>query len=78
MALQSSVSRVARVDAQVLAGQRDVATADIARKFLLAIDKEIHMTTNKPVELGKVSEQTKQWGPSPPDHPNSLFGEQTA
>jgi hypothetical protein len=36
------------------------------------------MTTNKPVELGKVSEQTKQWGPSPPDHPNSLFGEQTA
>jgi hypothetical protein len=36
------------------------------------------MTTNQPVELGKASEQTKQIGPSPPDHPNSLVGEETA
>jgi hypothetical protein len=36
------------------------------------------MTTNQPVELGKASEQTKQFGPSPPDHLHSLMGEQTA
>jgi hypothetical protein len=36
------------------------------------------MTTNQPVELGKASEQTKQTGPAPMDHPNSLVGEATA
>jgi hypothetical protein len=36
------------------------------------------MTTNKPVELGKVSEETKDWGPGPIDHPGSLFGPFTA
>ena len=36
------------------------------------------MTTNKPVELGTVSEETKQFGPSPPDSLGSPVGEQTA
>jgi hypothetical protein len=36
------------------------------------------MTTNKPVELCKATEQTKQFGPSPPDNPGSMLGEQTA
>jgi hypothetical protein len=36
------------------------------------------MTTNQPVELGKASEQTKQIGPAPMDHPHTLVGEQTA
>ena len=36
------------------------------------------MTTNQPVDLGKVSEQTKDIGPSPPDHVSTLFGEHTA
>ena len=36
------------------------------------------MTTNKPVELGKVSEETKEIGPWEVDNPNSLFGPFTA
>jgi hypothetical protein len=36
------------------------------------------MTTNQPIELGKASEQTKQTGPSPLDHPMSIFGEGAA
>jgi hypothetical protein len=31
--------------------------------------KEIHMITNKPIELGKVSEQTKHKGIGVGDHP---------
>jgi hypothetical protein len=36
------------------------------------------MTTDKAIELGKVTEQTRQWGPATADHPNSMFGEPTA
>jgi hypothetical protein len=36
------------------------------------------MTTNKPVELGKVTEQTKDFGPGVIDNPMSLFGPFTA
>jgi hypothetical protein len=36
------------------------------------------MITSKAVDLGKVSEQTKQFGPSPPDSLGSPVGEQTA
>jgi hypothetical protein len=36
--------------------------------------KEIYMTTNQPVELGKVSEETKEVGPGPIDHTGSLRG----
>jgi hypothetical protein len=36
------------------------------------------MITSKPVELGRVSEETKQFGPSPPDSLGSPVGEQTA
>jgi hypothetical protein len=36
------------------------------------------MTTNKPIELGKVTEQTKQFGPAPSDSPHSIVGELTA
>lgn len=36
------------------------------------------MTTNKPIELGKVSEETKEVGPGPIDNPNSLKGPFTA
>jgi hypothetical protein len=36
------------------------------------------MTTNKPMELGRVTEQTKQVGPSVPDNPGGMPGEQTA
>jgi hypothetical protein len=36
------------------------------------------MIKSKPVELGKVSEQTKQFGPSPPDSLGSPVGEHTA
>jgi hypothetical protein len=36
------------------------------------------MTTNKPVELGRVSEQTKQSGPAPSDSIGSPVGEPTA
>jgi hypothetical protein len=32
------------------------------------------MTTNKPVELGRVSEETKEPGPGPIDNPPSLSG----
>lgn len=32
------------------------------------------MTTNKPVELGKVSEETKDIGPNPPDHNGAVEG----
>ena len=33
------------------------------------------MTTNKPIELGKASEETKESGPHPLDHPTSSTGE---
>lgn len=36
------------------------------------------MTTSKPVELGKVSEETKEVGPGPIDHIGSLEGPFTA
>jgi hypothetical protein len=36
------------------------------------------MTTNQPVELGRVSEETKQTGPSPADSAGSMVGEPTA
>jgi hypothetical protein len=32
------------------------------------------MTTNKPVELGKVSEETKEIGPGPADNPVNGLG----
>jgi hypothetical protein len=32
------------------------------------------MITNQPVELGKVSEETKDTGPGPIDHQGSLGG----
>jgi hypothetical protein len=32
------------------------------------------MTTNKPVELGKVSEETKHVGPGPSDNPITSVG----
>jgi hypothetical protein len=32
------------------------------------------MTTNQPVELGKVSEETKEVGPGPIDNPKNLHG----
>jgi len=32
------------------------------------------MTTNKPIELGKVSEETKDSGPIPGDHTGSQNG----
>jgi hypothetical protein len=32
------------------------------------------MTTNKPVELGRVSEQTKEVGPGPSDFPGNPAG----
>jgi hypothetical protein len=32
------------------------------------------MTTNKPIELGSVSEETKEIGPGPSDNGTSLFG----
>jgi hypothetical protein len=32
------------------------------------------MRLNEPVELGRVSEETKEWGPGPIDHPGSLMG----
>ena len=59
------------------AEQLDLATAD-SRTFFLRSDKEIHMTTNKPVELGRVSEETKEWSPGPIDHIGSLLGPNTA
>jgi hypothetical protein len=36
------------------------------------------MTTNKPVELGRASEETKEVGPGPIDNVGSLFGPWTA
>jgi hypothetical protein len=36
------------------------------------------MSTNQPVELGKVSEETKQMGPAPSDSLGSLIGDATA
>jgi hypothetical protein len=33
------------------------------------------MTTNKPIELGKASEETKEDGPKPMDHPGAFDGE---
>jgi hypothetical protein len=32
------------------------------------------MTTSKPIELGKVSEETKEGAPGPGDHPGTHFG----
>jgi hypothetical protein len=32
------------------------------------------MTTSKPIELGKVSEETKEALPGEADHPGSQFG----
>ena len=32
------------------------------------------MTTNKPVELGKASDETRQIGPKHPDNPVDLVG----
>lgn len=32
------------------------------------------MTTNQPVELGTVSEETKEWGPGPTDNDVTLIG----
>jgi hypothetical protein len=32
------------------------------------------MITSKPIELGKVSEETKEMGPAPGDHPGSHVG----
>jgi hypothetical protein len=36
------------------------------------------MTTSKPVELGRVSEETKEIGPGPSDGPPSFMGPVTA
>jgi hypothetical protein len=33
------------------------------------------MTTNKPVELGRVTEETKHKGPEFPDHEGALTGD---
>ena len=58
--------------------QREFATADSRTAFQSAIHKEMKMTTSKPVELGKVSEETKEVGPGPIDHVGSLDGPFTA
>jgi hypothetical protein len=36
------------------------------------------MTTNKPVELGRASEQTKETTPGSSDNPGSILGPVTA
>ena len=46
----------------------------IAKQFFLSTRKEIHMTTNKPVELGRVSEETKEPGPGLSYGPTSPSG----
>jgi hypothetical protein len=56
------------------AEQLDLATADSRAIFQLQIRKEIDMTTNQPVELGKVSEETKESGPGPTDNDVTLIG----
>jgi hypothetical protein len=58
--------------------QREFATAVSRTALHSAIHKEIEMTTSKPVELGKVSEETKEVGPGPIDHIGSLEGPFTA
>jgi len=65
------------VDGRLLGEQRELATAD-SRTLFISNAKEIRMITSKPVELGRVSEETKQFGPSPPDSIGSPVGEQTA
>ena len=51
------------VDPSVTAAQLGVATAD-SKTFLITCirHKEIYMTTNQPIELGRVSEETKHTG----------------
>jgi len=39
---------------------------------------ENHMTTNKPIELGRVSEETKEVGPISEDNPGTHMGPFTA
>jgi hypothetical protein len=58
--------------------QREFATAVSRTALHSVIHKEIEMTTSKPVELGKVSEETKEVGPGPIDHIGSLEGPFTA
>jgi hypothetical protein len=57
------------VDVFATAEQVQKAIAD-GRAFFHYVHthKEIDMTTSKPMELGKVSEQTKHFGPGPSDN----------
>jgi hypothetical protein len=50
------------VDGRATIEQRELATADSKDVFSQSIDKEIHMSTNQPIELGRVSEETKTTG----------------
>jgi hypothetical protein len=59
--------------------QFEIANADSRTVFLSANDtRRFHMTTNKPIELGRVSEETKETGPLTDDHPMSSKGPFTA
>lgn len=69
--------RVACV-ASVIAGAKLTRLPRIARMIFSTSDKEIHMTTNKPVELGRVSEETKEVGPISEDNPGTHMGPFTA
>jgi hypothetical protein len=62
------------VDAFATAEQVEKATADGRAIFQLQIRKEIDMTTNKPVELGKASEETKEVGHGPTDNDVTPIG----
>jgi hypothetical protein len=61
------------------AEQLELATAD-SRAFFHYVHthKEIDMTTSKPIELGRVSEETKETSPGPSDNGTGPFGPPTA
>jgi hypothetical protein len=56
------------------AAQVESASADCATFINSNHYEEISMTTNKPLELGKASEETKERGPLPSDHVGSMEG----
>jgi hypothetical protein len=58
-----------------VAAQVGEATADSERFFTNCRFKEILMITNRPIELGKASEETKHMGPHPTDNPFTATGE---
>jgi hypothetical protein len=64
-----------RLTSGEFAAQVEDATADSKSLFNFTHDKEIDMTTSKPIELGRASDETKDPGSFVSDHPLVPNGE---